>query len=161
MALYPDGGGLELTLSRFYEDERIKLTGQNVNYFWIELYKNVDPIYDEPYNTTDAAGWEYTEHPMVMAVEFVEADQIEERADEEGFVKEFDGIAYLSYLEWAANGKAGQEPKVGDVVQCMGRHFDIVKVGTGGNLVDTSDTTGWKFELRKRSKFTPERKTNP
>jgi len=161
VALYPDSGGLELPLTRFYEDERIKLTGQVVTYYWLELYENVDPLYDEPYDMANADGWEYNSHTMTMAVEFTEAEDLEERAEEEGFIKEFDAISYLSYNEWIANGETSQNPKVGDVVYCMNRYFDIVKVGSGGNLIDTADTVGWKFELRKRSKFTPDRKTDP
>ena len=50
-------------------------------------------------------------------------------------------------------------PKKGDVVLVHGYYFDIVGPDQGGYLVDhPTGYNSWRFNLRRRSKFVPERK---
>ena len=154
MAIYPSAN--ELSLVRLYEAERIGLTGQSVRYFVLNRSVNVDPLYSEPYSNGNA--WSYVEHNLVMAIEYVENDKRNVEAREEGFKIEFDAEALLAYNEWTNVVGANSTPKEGDVIECMNLQFDVVKVGSGGNLVGTPNTTGWKFELKRRSEFVSERR---
>lgn len=160
-AIYPVSSGIELTYARFLEDERIKLSGQQVTYYSINLSTNVDPLYNEPFNASDQAGWSFdATYTLVMAVEFQGHSSREEEASERGLETNYDATACLSYNEWQTNGGGGakRSPKVGDVIECMGLHFDILKPGREGHLIDTTDAVGFKFELRRISKFDAGRK---
>lgn len=154
MPLYPSNG--EIDLVRSYEHERIGLTGQNTVYYVINRSVNVDPLYGEPYSNGNR--WSFSSYNLTMAIEFTEYSNRSPEASEDGFKIEFDAEAIVSYIEWNANIGAGSPPKESDVIECMGTHFDVVKVGKSGSLVDTSLNTGFKLELKRRSSFTPERR---
>lgn len=161
MPLYPsqDAGVNELSLARFYEQERIGLTGQAVNYYVLDRSQNVDPLYDEPYAGESLSdGWSYTTYKLVAAIEFQEDSNLSPTADEQGFRREFDAVAYMSYNDWDTAVGAASPPKIGDIMFCMNKYFDIVKDGSEGNFIDTADAVGFRLELRQNDKFSPDRK---
>ena len=168
---------------RCLEQERNRLTGPTALYYSLNRGKNVDALYGEPDNDPlygggsargadqlDIDSWHFYPNPddgepdleMTVVLEYQEMDNRQPMVREEGFFAEYDAIMHLAYYEWtdAIDGTTidGRTPKEGDVVYVFNEWFDVTKVGSGGNIADSTSTTGWKFELRKRTKFTPDRK---
>ncbi len=158
--IYPSA--TELAYYRSLEAERFGLTGQSCTYWSLTRSINVDPLYEEPFDFILGQGdWAYTQYTVVMAIEFQEEENEDVSVRDEGFDIDSTAVAYLSYNEWVANGGSAdsRSPKVGDVVLCMNKYFDVIKTGSSGNLIDRSSAVGFKFELKRRSKFDPDRKT--
>jgi len=151
VALY-GGNASELNLYRFYEEERINLFGQQIDYYVLSRGANVDPLYSEP-----APSWSFTQYSLVGAVTYQQMDNRDPSVRDEGLVIEFDAEAYFAYNEWEKRIGA-KIPKEGDVLFCMGQYFDVVNAASGGNFVDTVNVVGYKMLLRRREKFDPNRK---
>jgi hypothetical protein len=151
VALY-GGDASELNLYRSFEEERINLFGQQIDYYVLSRGGNVDPVYNEP-----APSWSFTQYSLVGAVTFQQMDNRDPSVRDEGFVVEWDGEAYFSYNEWDKVIGA-KPPKEGDVLYAMSQYFDVVNAASGGNFVDTVKVVGYKILLRKRAKFDPPRK---
>jgi hypothetical protein len=79
---------------------------------------------------------------------------------DEGFEVEYDAEVFVSYNEWARVVGA-KIPKEGDVLFLMGEYFDVVNAGKGGNFIDSVTVVGYKLQVKKRTKFTPDRKFTP
>lgn len=170
--IYPVGTGAELNLTRFYEDERIKLSGQVIQYWVLNRGANVDPLYNEPTQATNdplygetyvpekpCGNWAYSQVQLIAAIEYQQYDNENPQVDENGLSKESDATMFLSYLQWdSVVGVSNGVPKEGDVVLAMNTYFDIKKAGSEGNLVDTANVVGYKLELVRRDKFAPEKK---
>lgn len=165
------------------EAERIELVAPTCEYYSLNRGRNVDPLYGEPDNDplyggadprgtpqTDATSWNFAPDvaggaaPVTfpLAVEFQEVDGRQPSTRDEGFVLEYDASGVVARLHWeaavAATALVGRTPKEGDVVYVFGLWWDVINAGTGGNVLDTPTTTGWKLLLKRRSKFVPERK---
>lgn len=157
-SLYP-GNALELGLFRRYEDERIRLYGQDGQYFVLNRSVNIDPVYNEP-TANGEEDWKYTgPHALTFAVQYVEFTGREPGVRDEGLTIDYDAEAAVSYLQWDALFPAFR-PKEGDVVFVMGEYFDVVKQGRSGNLVDTVNVVGFQLMLKRRAQFTPERRSS-
>ena len=152
MALY-GGSTNELSLYRSYEEERINLFGQACTYWVLVRGANVDPVYNE----TDP-NWSFrTPYNLIAAVTYQQMDNRQPSVRDEGFDIDFDADVFIAHNEWAT--KVGTEvPKEGDVLLIMEEYFDVVNAGKGGNFIDTAKVVGYKIQVKKRSKFTPERK---
>jgi hypothetical protein len=169
------------------EEERIKLVGPTAEYFSLNRGKNVDALYGEPdndplYGGSSAAGtpqmdeksWNFYPNPYAtpteesltfsVAFEYQESENRQPAVRDEGFYADYDAIMFLAKTAWedaiADTRIDGRIPKEGDVVYCFNEWWDVVRVGSGGNIADTATFVGWKFELRKRTKFTPDRKVD-
>ena len=101
--------------------------------------------------------------------EFQEMENRTPSVREEGKIVEYDAIMYLSAGGWECAQEdledslgciQGRAPKEGDVVYGFQEWWDVVKVGRGGNVLSTPTTVGYRFELRKRTQFTPDRKVD-
>lgn len=154
MPLY-GGSASELTLYRSYEEERINLFGQVGDYYVLSKSTNVDPLYNEP-----TPEWAFTQYSLVMAVTYQEMDNRQPSVRDEGLEVEYDAEVFVSYNEWARVVGA-KVPKEGDVLFLMGEYFDVVNAGKGGNFIDAVTVVGYKLQVKKRSKFTPDRKFTP
>jgi hypothetical protein len=151
MAIYGPSAS-ELNLYRLYEDERINLFGQQIDYYVLNRGANVDPVYNEP-----TPEWNFHQYGMIAAVTYQEMDNRDPSVRDEGFDIDYDAEVYLSYNEWSR--VVGEKvPKEGDVLFAMNEYFDVVNAGKGGNFIDTVKVVGYKILVKKRSKFTPERK---
>jgi len=170
---------------RRWEEERIGLSAPVGEFYVLNRGANVDPLYNEPtndplyqddrtegmpgdewpHNTTlnYADSWEY-EGPfmMDMAVEYQQSENRNPSVREEGKEAEWDAIIAISRNEWEkvmeAAGQVGRIPREDDVIFVQNEWWDITKKGTSGNTLDTAQTVGFRLEVRKRTKFTPERK---
>lgn len=172
---------------RCLDAERIELSGPTAEYYSLNRGKNVDPLYGEPNNDplyggssargtpqTSEKSWNFYPNPdavpaqpaltFPVAFEYQASDNRQPMVREEGFHVEHDAIMYLSRNHWedaiSDTDIDGRVPKEGDVVYCFNEWWDVVRKGTGGNVLDTAVYVGWKFELRKRTKFTPDRKVD-
>ena len=152
MALY-GGDASELNLYRFYEEERINLFGQQIDYYVLSRGANVDPLYNEP-----APSWSFTQYGLVGAVTYQAMDNRDPSVRDEGLEINFDAECYFAYNEWSKRIGAAKPPKEGDVLFCMGQYFDVVNAASGGNFVDTVNVVGFKILLKRREKFDPNRK---
>ncbi len=152
MALYGGSTG-ELSLYRSYEEERINLFGQACTYWVLVRGANVDPVYNE----TDP-NWAFnTPYNLIAAVTYQQMDNRQPSVRDEGFDIDFDADVFIAHNEWAT--KVGTAvPKEGDVLSIMEEYFDVVNAGKGGNFIDTPQVVGYKIQVKKRSKFTPDRK---
>jgi hypothetical protein len=170
---------------RFYEEERIALVASVGEFYSLNRGANVDPLYDEPTNDPmyqddripgtpgdewphdvvlrDEEAWEFIgPYLMDAAIEFQQFDNRNPSVREEGKDVEWDALVSISRNEWErvmeAAGVEGRIPKEGDVVFLQNVWWDIVKAGTQGNIIDTVTHVGFRLEVKKRTKFTPERK---
>lgn len=170
---------------RRWEEERIGLSAPVGEFYILNRGANVDPLYSEPTNdplyqedripgtpgdewphdTTlrHADSWEFSGPLMMdMAVEYQQSEQRNPMVREEGKEAEYDAIIAISRNEWEAvmttAGVVGMQPKEGDVIFVQNEWWDITKQGTSGNILDTVQFVGFRLEVKKRTKFTPERK---
>ena len=158
MALYGDQDHIVL---KRWEEERISLTGQDCEYYSLIRGANVDPLYNEPFpnTTTGQLGEKFRlNFTFIGAIIFEEKDNREPTVREEGFDVDYDAELFVSVNEWDGKAGIGFKPKEGDVLYSMGHFFDVVKKGSGGNIVDTVNYVGYKLTLKRREKFVPERK---
>lgn len=150
MPLYPCDE--EIEYFKELERERNGLTGPTANYYSLNRGKNVDPLYNEP------APFDFRDPvELTVVIEFQEADNEDKSVRDEGMTYEFDAILYIAEAEWSEK-IPDRKPKATDVVFVNGKHWDVVKAGSGGNVVDTEEFVGFKLELRHRKKFLPERR---
>jgi hypothetical protein len=173
----------DITYLRRLEEERIELVGPICEYYSLRRGKNVDPLYGEPTNDPLYGGsspigtpsrhdesWSFypdvdeSEPLLTMpcAITYEEMDNRIPSVREEGLIAEYDALFYVSRNAWerAITDTLidGRFPKEGDVVYVQNEWWDITKVGTGGYALDSPNYVGFKAELRKRTKFTPDRK---
>ena len=173
----------EETILREYEEERIEIVGPLLEYYSLNRGKNVDALYGEPTNDPLYGGsssrgapsiskdaWNFYPDPdegqdlltMPCAIEYQQMDNRQPNVREYGIEWEYDAILYIARNAWEraieGTGIEGRVPKEGDVIYVHNEWWDISKVGAGGNILDTPVPVGFKAELRKRTKFTPERK---
>ena len=168
---------------RSLERERIELVGPTVEYYSLNRGMNVDALYGEPTNdplyggsspigtpSRDEESWNF--YPdvtggdpaltMSCAMEYEQMTNREFVVREEGLTAEYDAIMVISRDAWECALEelpiVGRVPKVGDVVYVYNEWWDVIKVGSGGNILDSPNYTGYRFELKKRTKFTPDRK---
>ena len=167
------------------EEERIELVGPDAEYYSLNRGKNVDAVYGEPVNdplyggsdprgtpSTDEHSWNFYPNipdgepllTMPVVLEYQEFDNRNPMVREEGFFAEYDAIMSMSRNHWekAIEGTSidGRRPKEGDVVYVYNEWWDIVRVGAQGFIMATPEFVGYRFELRKRTKFTPDRKVD-
>jgi hypothetical protein len=97
--------------------------------------------------------------------EFTEFENRQPSVRPEGKMVEWDAMLSVSKNAWlcaiSAHGSeclAGRTPKEGDVLYGFDLWWDVVRVGSAGNVLATPVTVGYRFELKKRSQFTPDRK---
>jgi hypothetical protein len=108
--------------------------------------------------------------PLIIpcTVEYIEAENRNPMVRPEGKIVEYDSVMVISDVHWECyvdqNEELiciqGREPKEGDVCYTMNEWWDVVKVGGSGNVLGTPVTSGYRFELKKRTQFTPDRKVD-
>lgn len=173
----------DVTYLRSLEEERIELVGPLCEYYSLNRGKNVDALYGEPTNDPLYGGSSARGNPSVSdeawnfypdidggqepvsfpcAIEYQESDNRQPTARTEGFVYEYDAIVAISRNTWECAWEGttieGRLPKEGDVLYLFGEWWDVVKVGKSGNVLDSPNYVGFKFEVRKRTQYTPDRK---
>lgn len=161
------------------------MSGPTGEFYILNRGANVDPLYNEPtndplYQGDRIAGTAGDEWPhnvtlkvsdafdftgpymMDMAIEYQQSENRNPAIREEGKEAEYDAIIAVSRNEWEAvmfdAGVAGKIPKEGDVIFVQNVWWDITKHGTSGNVLDTVSYVGFRLEVKKRTKFTPDRK---
>jgi hypothetical protein len=148
------------------EQERQAMTGPTAEYYRLNRGASVDPLYNEPsdplYGGTYAPaggpwGW-FAPFDLVVLVEFQESDNKDVSVREEGQDLEWDAILRVAELAWVAAAPTGTLPKEDDVLAVFGHYWDVVKVGRSGNVLDTATTVAWTLNVKRREKFTPERR---
>lgn len=172
------------------ESERIAETSVDVEYYSLNRGTNVDPVYGEPTNDPVWGGsspsqrgepqqhklsWSFCPNVadgdpslvIVGSVEYTESDDRNPIVRPEGKSVEYDAILVISAVHWecaleehTSECIKGRTPKEGDVLYTMLEWWDIKKVGKSGNILGTATTVGYRFELKKRSEFSPDRKIN-
>jgi len=173
----------DATYLRSLEEERIELVGPTCEYYTLNRGKHVDALYGEPTNdplyggeadrgdpSISTEAWNFCpditegEEPITfpVAIEYQEADNRTPMVQTEGFMHEYDAIVSMSRNHWECawidTACAGREPKEGDVLYLFGEWWDVVKAGRSGYILDSPDFVGYRLELRKRTKYTPDRK---
>lgn len=145
---------------RKWEDERFQLTGPVVQYYSLTRGANVDPLYAEPDK------WVFdTPVALKVTITYQQMDNRQPAVLEEGETIDYDGECFVALDEWerrfSPTDPVVRHPKEGDVIYVTERdqYFDVVNAGKGGNVVDTGSYVGFKFFLRTKEKFEPERKT--
>lgn len=152
--------------------------GRNVDAVYSEpdndpLYGGTNPRSPRGTPQTHDMAWNFCpdiaggDAPLLVSVsvEYVEYDNRNPSVRSEGRVTEWDAVMSMPKLGWqcalddhASLCVKGRVPKEGDVVFVFGQWWDIVKVGGYGSVLGTADTIGYRFDLKKRSAFTPNRK---
>jgi len=170
------------------EQEYLNQTAPPVRYFSLNRGKHVDALYGEPDNDflyggespvgtpqTHDLSWNFcpdiangdSDFYVRAILEYVEFDNRNVSVRPEGKQVEWDAMMSMSVNEWECSieksGMAcmtGRKPKEGDVLYAMEEWWDVVKVGKSGYVLASPLAVGYKFELRKRSQFVPERKVD-
>ncbi|MBN2256679.1 MAG: hypothetical protein JW704_02495, partial [Anaerolineaceae bacterium] len=107
--------------------------------------------------------------PLIVpcTVQYEEAENRQPMVRPEGKIVEYDAIMGMSRIHWVCQIEAlnlpcmnGRVPKEGDVLYTFGEWWDVFKVGRSGYVLGTPEAVGYRFELKKRSEFTPDRKVD-
>tara|TARA_Y100000310_G_scaffold23414_4_gene22453 strand:+ start:1358 stop:1861 length:504 start_codon:yes stop_codon:yes gene_type:complete len=147
---------------------RYKAAGApEVTYYRLNRGKNVDPLYGEPLSpasvSPSGAPWNF-DGPVKFCgvIEYTEYDDQDPEVQEALIVR---GTAFLSFAIWAwqcahmeRGHYTGVIPKIGDVLGVHGEWWNVVKAGRIGPILNSGDYTDYKLDLRRNSKFTPDRK---
>lgn len=160
----------DASVLRNYARERNELVGPIANYYSLIRGANVDPLYSEPVADPLYGGpptgidakhddaFEYEEpRDVIMNVTFERATGMDPQADDAGLDAIFDGEAYIARDEWERVW-TDRDPKSGDVLWVSNEWWDVKTAKTGGHVMDSGTYVEWKLELRKRDRFTPDRK---
>ena len=164
-------GEQDKILLRAYEAERNALVGPTAQYYVLVRGANVDPLYNEPTadplygglvtgsdaKHTDAFRFDGP-YSIVMAVIFERSTGRDEEVDEAGPEARFDGECEISRNEWEAKMGLTALPKEADVIFVNAEWFDVSLANTGGHVTDSEIYVGFKLMLKKRTRFTPDRK---
>ena len=171
----------ELDYFRSLEAERIEQSGPTCVYYSLNRGSHVDALYGEPTNdplyggasargssSVPAEAWNYyppagtDDVSFSVAFEYQEQDNRNPAVRPEGFEAEYDAQMSIARDAWecAIEGLPidGRTPKEGDVAFVFGEWWDVVRANKGGNLLDTASHVGYRLELRKRTRYTPDRK---
>lgn len=168
---------------RSLEEERIELVGPITEYYSLNRAVNVDTLYNEPNNDPLYGGsspigtnqnhnksWNFSpdigsgEEPLLIPSSFLyeEMDGRNPMVRSEGFKVDYDGQLFIARNHWECKtidtSLEGRNPKEGDVLYVNNIWFDVIKVGTGGNILNSPVYVGFRFELKRRTEFVPERK---
>lgn len=175
-----------LAYFRKLEADRIAQTGISLEYYSLNRGVNVDALYGEPDNdplyggssvvgsdqqhdmswnfSPDVAGGE-SPFNLYCIVEYSESEDRNVMTRPEGQHIEYDAIMYMAYNHWECglldldnSSLTGRTPKEDDVIYVGEIWFDVVKVGGAGYVNGTLSYVGYKFELKRREQFVPERK---
>lgn len=175
----------DATYLRSLEEERIELSGPTTEYYSLNRGTNVDTLYNEPdndwmYGGTSPRGtdqkseksWNFSPNVLGGAdpleipssIQFEEMDGRTPMVRPEGFKADWDAILFITVNHWecytAGTTVAGREPKEGDVVYVWNLWWDVIKAGSGGNVLDSPSFVGYRLDLKKRTEFTPDRKVD-
>ncbi len=156
---------------RSLEAERIELVAPTAQYYSLNLSVHVDPLYNEPTNdplygggdplgtpAKNSTSWDFEgPHEFPASIQYEEMDKKEVSVRSEGMETNRDAEMLVSRNHWEEKFP-DRLPKEGDVVFIFDIWWDVVKEGKGGNIADTRHYVSFKLELKKRDKFTPDRK---
>lgn len=99
--------------------------------------------------------------------QYVDADDRNPMVRPEGKVAECDATMAIANVHWECYVNQGdlvcvqgRSPKEGDVCYVIGRWWDVVKVGESESMFSSMVVTGYGFQLKKRTQFTPDRKVD-
>lgn len=165
------------------EEERIELVGPDAEYYSLNRGHNVDKLYGEPVNdplyggsaprgTPSRAEESWNFYPNLSSgqpaliikcsIEYQEYDNRNPSVREEGLYVEYDAAVVISKNHWDRAIKdlpiSTREPKEGDVIYVFNIWWDVIKVGRQGYIMDTPEFTGYRFDVKKRTHYTPDRK---
>ena len=180
----------DLAYYRSLEAERINQSGATVEYYSLNRGTHVDALYGEPTNDPLYGGeadlgdgqkheesWNFCPDvadgddtlTMPCTFEYQEADNRNPMVRPEGKIVEYDAVMTIAWDHWECYlvdlGETvacilGRTPKEGDVCYCFEEWWDVVKVGKSGYVMGTSYAVGYRFELKARDSFTPDRKVD-
>jgi hypothetical protein len=161
-------GEQDRTILRFWSQERIELSSPLAQYYSLILGGAVDPLHHEPvgdpmYGGTSPTAqhdeaWKFDgPRDVVLAIIFERATGASTEAGEAGVETTCDGEAYLNRNEWERVWP-DRLPKKGDVFWSSSEWWDVVGCDTGGHVLDSGHYVEFKLRLRKRDRFTPDRK---
>lgn len=168
---------------RSLEEERIELVGPTAEYYSLNRGVHVDTLYNEPdnewlyggesqrgTNQQDKKAWNFCPGlgaaavTLPVSVQYEEMDGRSPSVRSEGFKADYDAQLFMSKKHWdcAIEGTcmSGRSPKEGDVVYVFNTWWDVMKSGSGGNILDTPYFVGYRLELKRRTEFVPERKVD-
>ena len=153
-----------------YSAEQVNRSGTEIEYYTRSIAKSLrDPLYDEPTATAYVG-------PYSLKALFERPDSLPGN-QEQGFRTEWNGEMWLPRSSVELAGM--KPPQEGDIVRAWnipyfnaeavdrldlpnrGFYFDVEKVDEDGFIFDTFNFVGWKFELKRRTQFTPERRLIP
>ena len=161
----------EMALFDSFANEQMQISGTPIDYWFVNAAETVrDPLYGEPTEKRVFEG------PYRITAWF-SAPHSTPSAQEEGIVRFFDSSC------WAARKNLEDSnlprPREGDVLHVWdtpfmelystmdnspppgaGMYFNVIKVEPDGFVFDTANFVGYRFDLKRRTEFTPERRLN-
>lgn len=165
-------GEQDAALLRGWIEERNQIAAPVARYYSLVRGANVDPLYREPVAdpllggpaygamSRHADAFEYVgPREMILAVVFERASNASSEANEAGIDTTCDGEACVARNEWERVWP-GIAPKKGDVLWVSDEWWDVVGANTGGHVMDSGHYVDIKLSLRKRDRFTPDRKVS-
>lgn len=149
----------ELPLWDSVNAEVQRLVGTAADYFRInKIGSTRDEVYDEP-NLTEGQAWEFAE-PVAITCILQEWAEIKDAGDR-GLEQHWEARCWLSRKMM---DDAEIDPQEGDVIVVWGERsgvgggWDIIQVNEEGFLGDNPVPTQFVLDLRRRTKYLPERK---
>lgn len=162
--------GSEQALFDSYAQEHVKFASTPIDFYSQDVDGSArDPLYDEPIERL----W----HGPFKLHGYVEFPNLAAEAREEGLKKDWDGIIWISRLEFEES--RAPYPKEGDAVRYWkipffdadatlheqvpggGWYYDVVLTDDDGHLFDNPQFVGFKLTVKRATEFTPERRISP
>lgn len=136
-----------------------KLAGALCRYYVLDKVNSVrDPLYDEPEVTT----YELQDDDGLEIPCFVQNPPTSLSTGEEGRRTQWDTTIWIARVDWedcTGNTDLKDRPKHGDVVNIWDEYYDVIQYDRDGVINDhRPDFVLWKLDLRRNTKFEPQRR---
>lgn len=165
--IFPDDpvASVERPLFDSIAQEPARLSGTPIRFYSLRRAKARHSLYGEP--SQDGEEWNFSgPWEMYATIDYDQPGDNSQDAGSEGLQVQSDSTMEIARKEFEDSGSPF--PKVGDVIEMWSerefsavqtRFWDVVDADPAQNIFSSEVYLMWKVSLKRRTRFTPQRKT--